>query len=420
MSTQAMSADAGKRPEIGIDYYNPSDRAFIRDPWPVWNRLVREHEICYHRDLQMWFVNSHELCAELLRHPKFSQNHMYWSKATKMDLGEPNDFEKLMGKSLTMLPPAEHLRIRKLTLPAFSRKVMDKIEMRIRDVIVDAFDAIGTPETFDAYSQLAEFLPSLAIARMVGIPPDQEDLFHNGLATNLTIVTRINKPLEQRIEAKKKCQAGFDLLRKMVADRRALPDPGDDFIGTLIKTDEGGDKLDDEEIVSLVTALITAGSDTAIDLYTYAFKELLENPDQLALLAEKPELMESALHEILRHGSQGVFGLYRFAMEDVELGGQQIKKGDACVVNLSVAKNDPRKYDEPRRFDITRPLDGNLVFGSGAHFCIGTFLVRAQAKIAITELIKRFPNASLTGEIDYDYNNALSRRINKLIVKTNL
>jgi cytochrome P450 len=130
--------------------------------------------------------------------------------------------------------------------------------------------------------------------------------------------------------------------------------------------------------------------------------------------------MESALHEILRHGSQGVFGLYRFAMEDAEIGGQQIRKGDACVVNLSTAKNDPRKYPEPRRFDITRPLEGNIVFGSGPHFCIGTFLVRAQAKIAIGELIRRFPDATLTGEVEYDYNNALSRRINKLIVKTNL
>src|SRR5690242_15385812 len=116
MSQQIASAEA-TRPEIGLDYYNPSDRAFIRDPWPVWNRLVRDYEICFHRDLQMWFVNSHELCTELLRHPKFSQNHMYWSKAKKMDLGEPNDFEKLLGKSLTMLPPEEHLRIRKLTMP---------------------------------------------------------------------------------------------------------------------------------------------------------------------------------------------------------------------------------------------------------------------------------------------------------------
>ena len=169
-----------------------------------------------------------------------------------------------------------------------------------------------------------------------------------------------------------------------------------------------------------MTALVAAGSDTAIDLYTYAFKELLENPEQFALLKRKPELMEGALHEILRHGSQGIFGIYRYAMEDVVLGGQQIKKGDACVVNLSVAKNDPRRYPEPRRFDITRPLEGNLMFGSGAHFCIGTFLVRAQAKIAITELMQRFPDAELTGEIEYDYNNSLSRRINKLIVKTNL
>lgn len=420
MNNNAEATAAAPRPEIGLDYCNPTSRDFIRDPWPVWNKMVREYDICFHRDLQMWFVNSHELCSQLLKHPQFTQNYQAWSRAPSMDLGEPNDFERLMGKSLAVLPPAEHLRIRKLTLPAFSRKVMDKIEFKIRDVIVDAFDAIGTPETFDVYSQLAEFLPSLAIARMVGVPPEKEDLFHNGLATNLTIVTRINRSLEERVAAKKKCQVGFDLLRSMVAERRALPDPGDDFLGTLIKTDEGGDRLDDEEIVSLITALITAGSDTAIDLYTYAFKELLSHPDQLALLKQNPDLMESALHEILRHGSQGVFGIYRFAKEDVELGGQLIKKGDACVVNLSAAKNDPRKYEEPRRFDITRPLDGNIVFGAGAHFCIGTFLVRAQTKIAVTELINRFPNAELTGEIDYDFGNALSRRINKLIVKTNL
>lgn len=420
MSTSAEATVAPQRPEIDLSYYNPTDRDFIRNPWPVWNRLVREYEICWHRDLQMWFVNSHALCAELLKHPQFTQNFQYWAKAPKMNLGEPNDFERFISKSLAVLSPPDHLRIRKLTLPAFSRKVMDKIEDKIRDVIVSAFDAIGTPETFDVYSQLAEFLPSRAIARMVGVPPEKEDLFHNGLATNLTIVTRINRPLEERIIAKQKCQVGFDLLREMVAERRAMADPGDDFLGTLIKTDDAGDRLDDDEIIALITALITAGSDTAIDLYTYAFLELLSHRDQFELLKQRPDLMESALHEILRHGSQGVFGIYRYAMEDVEFGGQRISKGDACVVNLSTAKNDPRKYEDPRRFDITRSLEGNIIFGNGPHFCIGTFLVRAQAKIAIGELIRRFPNAELTGEIDYDFSNALSRRINRLIIRTNV
>jgi cytochrome P450 len=206
----------------------------------------------------------------------------------------------------------------------------------------------------------------------------------------------------------------------MLAERRAMANPGDDFLGTLIKTDDNGDKLDDWDILSLITALITAGSDTAIDLYTYAIKELLLHPEQFQLLLQKPELMESALHEILRHGSMGIFGIFRYALEDMQYAGQFIRKGQAINVNLSAAWNDPKKWPNPEKFDITRPLDGNIIFGSGPHFCIGTFLVRVQAKIAITEFAKRFPKAELSGEIDYDFSNALSRRINKLIVKTNL
>jgi len=298
--------------------------------------------------------------------------------------------------------------------------VLDKIEGRIRDLIVGAFDAIGEPEYFDVFTSLSEHLPGRAIGRMVGVPPEHEELFHNGLATKLTVVTRVNRPLEERIEAKKQCQTGFDLLKKLLAERRALPDPGDDFFGTLIKINDNGDTLSDWEIISLITALIVAGSDTAIDLYSYMVKGLLENPDQWQLLRERPELFEQGLHELLRMSGFGIFGIFRYALEDTVWAGQKIEKGEALLVNMSTAWHDPRKYPNPHRMDVTRPLDGNIIFGNGAHFCIGTFLVRAQAKIAFEELTRRFPNAELTGEMDYDYSNALSRRINKLIVKTNL
>src|SRR5262249_47941071 len=156
-------------------------------------------------------------------------------------------------------------------------------------------------DEFDVYTTLAEWLPSRSIARMVGVPLDAEALFHDGFATHLTKATRVNLPMEERLASKRATQEGFDMFKKMVAERRALPNPGDDFLGTLIKTkDENGDHLDDWDIISLITALVTAGSDTAIDLYTYAFKALLENPDQLKLLLEKPELMEAAIHEIVR------------------------------------------------------------------------------------------------------------------------
>ena len=420
--TQAQTHTAlSERVEIDNNIYNPFLPDFIRNPWPAWKHLVTDYPIAYHRDLHMWVVNTHELCADILKNPKFTPNWMTWEFAPAVDPNaEKTYFDRVMERSLTVLPPDQHLRLRKLTLPAFSRRVMEKIDVKIRDLIVGAFDAIGDAEEFDVYTALAERLPGRAIGRMVGVPLEAEDLFHEGLATNMTKATRINLPEEERLAAKKACEPGFALLQKLIDERRAKADPGDDFLGTLVKTvDDKGDRLDDWDILSLVSALITAGSDTAIDLYTYAIYELLRHPDQMQLLLQKPELMDGAIHEILRHGSQGVFGIFRYALEDTEFGGQHIRKGEACIVNMSTAWNDPRKYPNPERFDITRPLDGNIIFGIGPHFCIGIYLVRVQATIAITEFARRYPKAVLTGEMDYDYHHHLARRINKLIVKTN-
>jgi cytochrome P450 len=421
MTEQALAENADPRIDIDNSIYNPFDPEFIRDPWPAWRRLVREFPIAFHTDLHMWFANTHELCADIMKNPKFTPNFQKWEFIPPADPNaEKTDYDRMMERSLIVLDPASHLRIRKLTMPAFSRKVMEKIEVKIQDLIVGAFDAIGEPDEFDVYEKLAVFLPSRAIARMVGVPLSAEDLFHDGLATNLTKSTRINLPPEEREQAKRDCQVGFDMLKEMIAERRAMTDPGDDFLGTLIKTEDNGDKLDDWDIIALITALITAGADTAIDLYTYGVKELLSHPDQLKLLVEKPELMEGALHEILRHGSQGIFGIFRYSLEDQIFGGQFIRKGQAVNVNMSTAWNDPIKWPNPEKFDITRKLDGNIIFGIGPHFCIGTFLVRAQTKLFVNELVKRFPNATLKGDIDYDYKSALSRRITKLGVYTNL
>jgi cytochrome P450 len=421
MATTPASSTTAARIEIDNSIYNPRDPAFIRNPMPVWQALVRDYPIAFHRDLNMWFVNTHELCADILKNPNFTSNPAKWENAQKRDPNAPKtDLDRMQERSLNALDPASHLRMRKLTLPAFSRKVMQRIETNIRDLIVEAFDAIGTPAQFDVYEKLAVQLPSRAIARMVGVPLDAEDLFHDGLATNLTKTSRINLPQEERMKARQAALEGLGLMQQIIADRRAQVDPGDDFLGTLIKTEDNGDQLDDWDILSLVTGLVTAGSDTAIDLYTYAFKELLSNPDQFRLLQQRPELMESAIHEIIRHGSPGIFGIFRYPLEDIEFGGQLLRKGQACNVNMSTAWNDPRKCPEPERFDITRPLEGNIIFGAGPHFCIGTYLVRAQGQLAINEFARRFPNAELTGEIDYDYGHHLARRINKLVVKTNL
>jgi cytochrome P450 len=419
VNNQAQAAAA--RLTIDNRIFDPTQPEFVRQPMAAWQMLLRDYPAAYHSDLHMWFINSYALCADILKNPAFTPNWTVWEFAPPPDPNaEKLDFDRMVERSLHTIDAASHLRLRKLTLPAFSRKVMQQIDDKIRDLVCATFDEIGTPATFDVYSELAVKLPARSIARMVGVPLDAEDLFDKGLARNITLATRANLSEAERQQAKRDTGPGFAYLRALLAERRARTDPGDDFIGTLIKTDDNGDRLDDWDIISLISALITAGADTAIDLHTYAIAELLNHPEQYQMLLRRPELMESAIHEILRHGAPGKFPLFRYALEDTVFGGQLIRKGEACVVNLSTAWNDPQQCPQPERFDITRPLEGNIIFGAGPHFCIGTYLVRVQGSLTIREFARRFPDASLTGEIDYDYGHHNARRINRLMVNTNI
>lgn len=411
------------RVEVDGRVFNPYSKEFIRNPDPVWQTLMRDYPIAWHKDLQMWLVNTHELCDKVLKDNRFTPNFRAWELAPPPKAeADKNDFDLAFEKGFFAVSTKDHLRLRKLTMPAFSKPVMGKIDAKIHDLVEDCFNAIGDAPEFDAYETLANKIPVRSIARMIGVPTNMEEYFHD-FAVNIIKSTRINLSAKERDTSVQATLPGFKYFRDQIVARRALPHPGDDFLGNLVGAVDNGERLNDYEILSVVFALITAGSDTATDLHTFLIHGLLSNPDQYELLKQKPELMENALIELLRYGSFGKMPFFRFATEDTEFAGQLIKKGQAIGVNISAAWHDPAKWKNPNTLDITRRLDGNIVFGAGAHFCIGTYLVRVQGMLMLKEFIKRFPHAELangTGDIDFEYTHHNARRINRLKVKTNV
>lgn len=416
--------ETAPRLEIDARVFNPYSRDFIRNPDPVWQVLIRDYPVAWHKDLGMWLVSSHELCERMLKDNRFTPNFRAWEHAppTKAD-ADKNDFDWSYEKGFFSVSPERHLRLRKLTMPAFSRPVMGQIDAKIRDLVAACFDAIGEPDEFDVYEALASKIPVRSIARMVGVPENMESEFHE-FAVNVIKATRINIGPKEREAAMQASLPGYAFFRKLIQERRARAGgPGGDFLGNLVSASENGDTLDDYEILAVIFALITAGSDTATDLHTFLIHGLLKNPDQWALLKQKPELMENAIVELLRYGSFGKMPFFRFATDDIEFGGQLIRKGQGIGVNIQAAWHDPAKWDRPNTLDITRRLDGNIVFGAGAHFCIGTYLVRVQGRLMLTEFMRRFPDAELAngdGDLDYEWNHHNARRINRLRVRTNL
>lgn len=411
------------RAEIDFSIFNPYDLDFIKDPYPTWNRLMDDYPVAFHKDLQGWVITPHKESFEALRTPKFSLSyHDYKYAPNGKPQSEWNDFDRAMEYSLGVVKPGEHLRLRKLTQPAFSRQVMDKIEDKIKDLIVQCFDAIGNPKEFNLATDVAMKIPIPSIARMIGVPKEADDLFQHGLGFNLLRATNPLYSEAERQEFVRGTLPGFKYLAEMVAAIRKDPSKGNGFMASLVQTvDEDGDHLSDWDILALLSALVAAGADTVIDLHTVAIDALLQHPDQRQKLRDHPELMENALLEMLRWGGQGKLGpAPRFALNDMEFFGQPIGKGEPIIVCMSAAWNDPRKWPEPRKFDITRNQEGNIIFGAGAHFCIGLNLVKAQGKLMLEEFEKRFPNAELVGEPEYDMTHFNARRMTKLIVRTNV
>jgi cytochrome P450 len=414
---------ASHRAEIDLGIFNPMAPEFIRDPDETWRRLVLEYPVAFHRDMGMWVVSSHDLCLKMMMDLRFSPNYRHWEYAPpEKPEAEKDDFDITMDHSLFTVSPKQHLRLRKLTMPAFARHVMSKIDERIRGLIVDCFDAIGAPDEFDAYETIAANLPARAIARMVGVPPEDEKIFIK-FSNSVVKATRINLSPEERAEAQHDSLEGYAYLKRAIAERRARPFPSDDFLAALVTAGEADDRLGDWDILAVVMALIAAGADTAVDLHTYVLRGLLSHPEQYRLLQERPALQENAIIEALRQGSPGKLPIFRFATDDIEFGGQTIRKGHAILVNLAAAWRDPQKWQDADKLDITRNLEGHIVFGAGPHFCIGTYLVRAQGGIMLEEFIRRFPHAELAhgdGDLVYDYEHHNARRIVRLNVRTNL
>jgi cytochrome P450 len=415
-----LTATAPGRVEIDYSIYDPFDMAFIKKPFPVLERMLNEFPVAFHKDINAWIVSPHDLAAEVLRSPRFSTRWADWKDAPPP---RPEDkwtlFDRVQSISITNVGPEQHMRLRRLTAPAFSRRVMDQIEASIRDAVAGIFDEIEDPRLFNVATEIAAKVPIRAIARMVGVPPEAGELFEHGLVWNL--VRSVNpRYAAERDTYVRGTLPGFEYLLDTITRRRESGDPGDDFIGTLVATEIDGMCLSDLEILSVIAALVTAGADTAVDLHTAAIMALLTHPEQRMLLWQRPELMESAILEILRWSARGKFGpIPRFPLQDIELGGQVLEKGSHVMALLAASWVDPAKWPEPYRVEVTRNHAGNLVFGVGPHLCIGLNLVKAQGKIMIEEFERRFGDtAELVGAEEYDPTHFNVRRITTLMVRT--
>jgi len=274
---------------------------------------------------------------------------------------------------------------------AFTARRVEDMRPRIQQIVDQTIDAVIDRGHMDLIEDFAFRLPVTIICDMLGIPEEHRETFYKSSRDG----GRLLDPVPLSPEEISQGNAG-NLMEQMYFQQLfelRRKNPGDDLITQLVQAEEDGNKLTNEELTANIILLFGAGHETTVNLIGNGLLALHRNPDQLALLKARPELMEGAIEEFLRYDSS-VQMTGRVALEDIDdLGGKRIPKGETVLCLLGSANRDPAVYpDRPDRLDVTRQNVKPLSFGGGIHFCLGAQLARIEAEIAIATLLWRLPD----------------------------
>jgi cytochrome P450 len=312
--------------------------------------------------------------------------------ASNDDEDRPRPF--LFHRQMLNTDPPDHTRLRSLVNMAFTPRMVEQWRGRIQTITDELLDAVQEKGEMELIGDFAFPLPITVITEMLGIPVADRMQFR---AWSNGVIESSGNP-EAFVHMREHLHAFGEYLVKLINEKRAQT--GDDLLSKLIRAESEGDKLSEEELVSMVFLLLVAGHETTVNLIGNGILALLQHPDQMELLKKDPSLITSAVEEFLRYQGPLLTATQRWAREDVELAGQHIKRGDYVVVLLASANRDGEEFAQADKLDITRKDNHHLAFGKGIHFCLGAPLARLEGQIAIGTLLRRMPDLRLAIDLD--------------------
>ena len=373
-------------------YYDPYDFEIDSDPYPVWKRL-RDEQPLYYNDRYDFYA--------LSRFEDVDRCSLDWetyisSKGTVLELIK-SGMEIPPGSIIFEDPPAHHLH-RRLLARVFTPRNINALEPKVREFCARSLDPLIGAGRFDFIEDLGRQMPMRTIGMLLGIPEQDQEAIRDRIDDGLRLTESSMPDFEARYDESISQGSVFEEYIEWRASH-----PSDDLMTELLQAefeDETGTmrRLSRPEVLGYVNLLAAAGNETTARLIGWTGKVLAEHPDQRAELAAQPDLVPNAIEELLRYESPSPVQA-RYVTRDVEHHGRVVPEGSALLLLTASANRDERRFPDADRFDIHRTIDRQLAFGYGIHFCLGSALARLEGRIALEEVLKRFPS----WEIDWDH-----------------
>jgi hypothetical protein len=376
------------------DYIAPIDArdpAYIENPYPFFERMREAGPI--HRDSLgiAWVTRYADVKALLLDRQRISSDPRNWQLYPQIrPYLADSALERTVQQWLLVLDPPAHTRLRGLVQKAFTASAAMALRSRIQAVTDELIDGLRGQPRFDLMATFAEPLPVRVICDLLGLPV--RDYATTKVWSDLLVwVLEPSAPWAMRQEADRACSGMLAYLKGQVAAARAAP--RDDLLHELIIAQEEHERLTESELLANLVLLFLAGHETTTNLIGNGLLALLRHPGELARLRTQPDLIDTAVNELLRFDGP-VNLLSRVAATDVAIGGRTVRKGDLLHLVVGAAHRDPSVFSEPARLDITRAPNPHLAFGAGLHYCVGAPLARIETAVALQSLLQAFPSIS--------------------------
>ncbi len=376
-----------------LSLYQLLDPDVLADPYPLYRRLRTEDPVHWDPYLHAWVVTRYRDVMHVLHHfsadrtPTPEQLHA-------MNLSALSPIATVMVKQMLFLDAPAHTRLRSLSSSAFTPgrvRVLQSHIQQIAETLID--DVMASPRReMDVIADFAESLPAIVTAEMLGVPTSDHRRLKNWTADFAEMLGNFQHNPDHVPKVLQTLEEMLEYFRDRVRELRVHPREG--LINSLLTAEINGDRLTEEEVIANSILTMVGGQETTTNLIGNGLLTLLRHPEELQRLRNDPQLLPSAVEELLRYESPSQHTA-RMASYDIELGGRKINKRQAVIAIMGAGNRDPERFPDPDRLDLARTDNRHLAFGWAAHFCFGAALARIEGQISFATILRRMPNLAL-------------------------
>ena len=371
--------------------YDPWDPAFIADPYPALTRLRDETPVAFDERTNQWLVSRHADVNALLRDRRLGRTYLH--VATNAEWGRPDPpaedaaFWALQQIQMIDREPPDHTRLRRLVTLAFTPRTVEALRPRIEAIVDRVVDGARELGEFDLIADLLELVPVTVIAELLGVPEADRHLLRPWSA-DMTLIFELNPGDEYRRRAIRASGEFEAYLRDLVRARRAHP--GSDLLSELAAVLDVGDRLTEDELIGTAILLLNAGHEASVNGAANSWWALFRHPAALAALRADDGLVPTAIEELLRFDTPAPM-FERWVLEDIELHGVRIERGQELALQFASANRDPAVFERADELVLDRAPNPYLSFGAGIHYCLGAPLAKVEFDILFRRILERLP-----------------------------